>query len=326
MRLSFESPPCRRPELDDACRLIYLILTFFVCGCPNQAKKSMLIDPARPLPQIDRVKAEVLARYLASSSRWSVHTINQTLVGFKQYEHRSEAANGYFSEYDEDNRFAQYRVAVSFGSRLKHDVAEAVVTNVSSPVTIELQDVIGGVTWKSCLVIENDVVVISIYEESADRDRHFTRDAFHEVCAELNEVFRHMSTVQESGLLPATSHFAEPLPTNRYFTIEEASQPGIYEVKAALNPGKRGNAFLRIYEGSVQVAPQVIEMQSSRFVGWDTKGEHLFPYSSRVILYGGTTGGPALESAMKFELWHRSDALEEIKVAEATRLARKWIR
>ena len=180
-------------------------------------------------------------------------------------------------------------------------------------------------TWKSCLVLEGREVSIAVYEQSTDKERSFTIDAITTVCEELEAVLQHFAEIQQTGMLPRTSPFSQDLPATSYLRIEEYVQPGLCKVEGALNPSSRGFAYMRVYDGNVQIAPQEIEKQSLRFVGWRTTQDYCFPYTSRITLYGGTNTGQA-ESLMRFELWHRSDTGEETMMAEAKHRVRKWVR
>ena len=72
----------------------------FLCGCTVEPGEAMIIMPPNPLPRFDSTHTEVLARYFASTPRWSVRMVTGKFAAFRQLESGGEGTNGYFSEYD----------------------------------------------------------------------------------------------------------------------------------------------------------------------------------------------------------------------------------
>src|SRR5262249_33219944 len=93
-------------------------------------------------------------------------------------------------------------------------------------------------------------------------------------------------------------------------SVLQASQPGIYDVIAYVNPGEPGDVYLKVFEATknTPLSPERIKWKSGKSgarIGWSSDAETVFYYTSEIIVYEGDWG---IFYPARFEVWFVPDS------------------
>jgi hypothetical protein len=286
------------------------------------------------ISQFDQQKTDVLRRYLASSPGWEIrkeqdkyYAIRKELIN-GEYE---VSLNGYYSVALDDGRHGT-RVILSLGSPygFGRDYGNITKINLANDEPVEAKVILEGPhpradTYLSYVMFMGESINLEVYEMAAHKERHFTEHVFKEVNAELKDVLNHLETVKTTGILPIPERYPVEFGTQLSFQVEDGSQPGIYKLKAWLNPTSEGEIYAKVFDLKTgqRLSEPPITKRSTRLVGWSADGKTFFPYDARITVYEGDWDH---EYEARFELWHRSPTGEEQKLIEKTRTINGWER
>lgn len=319
---------------------IAVVLVATLCGCDrladyhgtlSQPEQAHLDLSDRTLTKFDADLSRILFRYLAGNPRWEIREERDV-----QYAVRLERAdagfettlNGFYSTY-EQGAVRQTRVLISFGKEYGFGRERGNITRTKSgdrdaDVTVEAEHS-GTPGNSSYTIIAGGAVFLEIFDQAPEVVRTFTQNAFNEVSAELRDVIAHRGAIEAGGILPVPNRYPKPLPTKIYFEVKDGVQPGIYLLSASVSPTQPGFVFAKAFNATTgaRLSQREIKLRSVRYVGWSEHGKTLFPYGSEVTVYEGDWSSTY---EARFELWHRSAAGTEKKLAEKTRTINGWQR
>lgn len=319
----------------------YSMLIFFVAlavlhGCADPSFNGKLSKPieaqvnvSATLSDFDADTSDVLFRYLAGNPRWEIreergkrYAIRRELVDGKL----ETTLNGFYSTYGDDSEVRQTRVLISFGQQYGFGVEHGNVTRTTPgapnvPVVVESEHA-GTPGNSSYLIVQGSAANIEIFDQSPTLERGFTKAALKEIDDELKAVLTHREAIDRTGLLPVEGFYPHAHATEASFTVSDGMQPGIYLLRAHLNPRSKGRIEARVFnaETGQQLSKERLVPESRRFIGWSENGDTYFEYNSEVTVYEGDWDS---QYKARFELWHVTDE-GETRMVEHTRSINGW--
>lgn len=252
----------------------------------------------------------ILIRHLSASPRWFV-----TEEAGKPYAYRrlviaekwENSLNGFYSSFavapSINSRF-QTRIVIGFDGPVFEAPFRKVLTNApigSGEVPMKVVDDLDAHQGKeSYFLLKSARASVEIFEQSSLDARPITQLALAEIRRELESALT---------LPPATVSPHLPASTSNEPAIQLARgmQGGIYHVRAFVNPGEPGRAYLKVFEATrnTPLSAARIEPRSMARIGWSVDPRDKFRYLSEITVYEGDWGTfyPG-----RFELWFIPDS------------------
>ena len=311
------------------------------CNSTNQVNSNLFngtgINISQEIiSQFDKEKTKILKKYLASSPLWEIrkegenfYAVRRELVNGR-YE---TTGNGFYSQISHDDCFYQTRVILSLGSPYGFGIDRGNVTtkvfleydDTFKPVIEEPEPDLGSPGYSSYVMFISKFLNLEIYEQAPQKERYFTEKTFREINEELKEVLTYLKEVKTTGILPIPERYPFEFRKKSSFKIEDGMQPGIYLLKAWINPTTEGEVYAKVFDKKtgLRLSQSRITLRSTRIIGWSENGKNFFPYNSEISVYEGDRSH---EYEARFELWHRSFDGHEYKLVEKTRKIHGWER
>ena len=305
-------------------------------GCADPSFNGKLSTPTEAqvnvsatLSDFDADTSAVLFRYLSGNSRWEIreergkrYAVRRELVDGKL----ETTLNGFYSTYSDDGKVRQTRVLISFGQQYGFGVEHGNVTRTTPgtpnvPVVVESEHA-GTPGNSSYLIVQGHAANIEIFDQCPTLERTFTKTALKEIDDELEAVLAHRDAIDKTGILPIEKFYPHAHATEASFTVSDGMQPGIYLLRAHLNPRSKGHIEARVFnaENDQQLSQERLVPESRRFIGWSENRDTYYEYNSEVTVYEGDWDS---KYKARFELWHVTDK-GETRMVERTRSINGW--
>lgn len=270
-----------------------------------------------------------LIDYLSASPRWFVteergkpYAYRRLLIGGRW----QNTLNGFYSGFSVASSAEpnfQTRIVIGFdGSvfaepfRKKQTSANVGVGDVPIRVVDDKEFNQGK---ESYFVLQSSKASVEVFEQSSRDARPITQLALAEVKREL-----------ESALISTNIVAAPPQPAlesgEPEIQLAKGMQGGIYQVRAFVNPGESGRAYVKVFEATqnTPLSTDRIKPRSIARIGWSANLKEKFRYQSEITVYEGDWGNfyPG-----RFELWFIPDSGKpERKLVERIFRIEGWMR
>lgn len=278
---------------------------------PSAAKVSPNISTdLEILNEFATTNRQKLIQYLAASPRWFITEERGRPYAYRRFViggHWQNSLNGFYSSFDiaasAESHF-QTRVVIGFDGpvfaepfRKKQTSAKVAVGDV--PIRV-IDDKEFNQGKESYFVLQASKACVEIFEQSSLDARPATQLALAEIKREL-----------ETALILTNAVAASPEPVLKNadpeIQLAKGMQGGIYQVRAFVNPGEAGRAYLKVFEATqnTRLSEDRIGPDSISRIGWSTNPNEKFRYQSEMTVYEGDWGNfyPG-----RFELWFIPDS------------------
>ncbi len=268
-------------------------------------------------------KGRVLLRQLEASPEWEVVDEGGEIVCY-----REGRSNGYESNWDSSpSQEERYQVRYLFrfsnkpgggahwGSRLK------TVTPLEGKTQLNLMSSDQGI--ESYLTVGQKGLWFEFFEQTQVEERRHTRRALEWVKRLLADVRSAEADIQMLGYAPKLTPKGAVRKGTPSIEIIDTSV-GFYEVRAWINPGAHGRAYMKLYDRNsgaplpVQSASDFrapLFVGSKRRVAWSADPETLFSYKETI--FGKSESDQTFDA--RVELWFKQEGADkESKLGETT--------
>jgi len=279
-------------------------------------------------------RTDVLLRHLQASPEWRVCKERDGFVAYRRMKQEGQwqdGSNGFHADLVNDETFHQIRYLFRFSERpyglyarwAKANHVMAVDPLVGKThVRLHLSD--QGIT--SYVAIGMKGLWFEFHEQTKKEPRQYTRDAIKWLQAFLSEVRNAAEEVKVCGyastLMPAnTVRSGQPV-----LQVEDGIQPGIYAVRAWVNPQQEGYVYVKVFHAQTgeALSAEAIALRSREYTGFSREENRLFFYSCEVTVYEGDWDH---SYEARFEVWFQpEDSGLERKLVETTRQVFGWQR
>ena len=270
-----------------------------------------------------------LIEYLSASPRWFVteergmpYAYRRLVIGGRW----QNTLNGFYSSSSvapsaEPN--FQTRIVIGFDGPVfagpfqkKQTIAKVGVGDVPIRVVDDKEFNQGK---ESYFVLQSSKASVEVFEQSSLDARPATQLALAEVKREL-----------ETALISTNAVAVSPQPAlesgEPEIQLAKGMQGGIYQVRAFVNPGEAGRAYVKVFEATqnTPLSTERIKPRSISRIGWSTNSNEKFRYQSEITVYEGDWGNfyPG-----RFELWFIPDSgKSEHKLVEQIFRIEGWMR
>jgi hypothetical protein len=316
----------------DRTGLLFVVLGVLVAsGCARSGSEPQvtLAFDCNELAALDERGRAMLERYLAQSDAWDVR---EDASGGARHAVRvgdvdaGSGLHGYLTVEGSDAR-RQHRTLVNLGERPPGTTGHpgTVFAEADGRPTIVLlrpSSDDGRVATSNVRISGGAGVWVELFEEGPAHDRALTASSFSEVCDDLRAAL--------DGRTPPTASGSAP-----EMEVLDGMQPGIYRVRALLNPGAPGSVEVRVFEDGTHgplpdevvrgaaLSTERIRDRSLRRVGWSDDSSQRFRYDAEITVYEGDWGDPY---DARFELWFSPDEGSARKLTELRRTIEGWMR
>lgn len=251
-----------------------------------------------------------LIQYMSASPRWFVTEERGRPYAYRRFViggHWQNSLNGFYSNFDmapSAEPHFQTRVVIGFDGpvfaepfRKNQTSAKVAVGDVPIRVVDDKEFNQGK---ESYFVLQASKASVEIFEQSSLDTRPATQLALAEIKREL-----------ETALILTNAVAASPEPVlesaNPEIQLAKGMQGGIYQVRAFVNPGEAGRAYIKVFEATqnTPLSEDRIRPDSISRMGWSTNANEKFRYQSEMTVYEGDWGNfyPG-----RFELWFIPDS------------------
>jgi hypothetical protein len=295
---------------------------------PSEAHVDLSDDT---LNKFDAGSRDLLLRYLAGNSRWEISEEEGVKYAVRREKVKGAyetTLNGFYPSPAGDSH-RQTRVILSFGNshgfgRERGNITRA-TAGAGDVATIIEEPHVGSPGNSSYLIIRGTGLFLEIYEQSPEAERVFTKAAWAEVCSELRDVLAHLDDIRSEGRVPIESRYPPQDLADGEFRVDDGMQPGIYLLKAMVNPTAKGSVYVKVFDASTgqRLSADRITRRSKRIVNWSDDGSTYSAYHAEFTVYEGDW---STKYQARFEIWHQPESGPETKLAEATRLINGWQR
>jgi len=277
------------------------------------------------LPELDEFatsKRAALVRQLASDPKWQVidedgrHYAYRRLAFGGRYESTPE---GYYGSVTTERPSLPFlvRIVIGFdGPVFAGSWRGRVTEGVAGGGGVVVQATGEGVDRKeSYFVLRSKGAALEIFEQSRFNGRPATLCALGYVQQELRDA---LTKSVDAGAV------AQALPPT--IALANGIQGGIYHVRAYVNPGESGRAYLKVFEATknTPLSADSIASRSTAVVRWSLDPTQRFIYEREVTVFEGSWG---IFYPARFELWFIPDAgAPERKLVEETFRIDGWER
>ncbi len=300
-------------------------------GSPIHASDSNGLVHLNPLDlkildQFGGTNRQRLIQHLAASPRWFVTEDRGRPYAYRRLLTDGQfqnTLNGYYSgSAIREGLHFQVRIVIGFNGPVYAEPFATTLTrakadsrNVNLSVTDDTRHSQGK---ESYLVVESAGAAVEIFEQSGVWDRPATRLALAEIKRELE------SALRPAPLSAEIAANADSKTTQ--IELAKGMQGGIYFVRAFVNPGESGKAYLKVFEATKNkpLSTSRIKDRSTARTGFSSNSAERFPYQCEMTIYEGGWGAyyPA-----RFELWFAPDSGKpERKLAERIFRVEGWQR
>jgi hypothetical protein len=296
------------------------------------SKRTTLHIEQLDLAYFSGTNAEILQRHLAASPEWKVFDERGEVVGYSRTlsgDRWTVSLNGYKTTGHSRSRVQTRKCfrftqegGGPFSNEYNRDMT-VVVGPQSGKTNLRLRKSNQGV--ESYLAVGQPDLWFEFFEQTKKEDREYTRETLDWLAAYLREVKRSQAQIPNIGFVPKLMPDGGVRNGKPTLDVLDGFQGGIYDVFAWVNPGMRGQAFLRVYnvQSDQLLSADRVFGKSNEYIGWSEDADQLFFYNAHVTIYEGDWDH---HYAARFELWHRSSTGEEVKLVETTRTICGWQR
>jgi hypothetical protein len=317
----------------------------FFGGTLHQPKEATFEVSADAMANLSKSETDLWYQYLAGNFRWEIRKERGLYYAVRREQQNGKyvtTLNGFYSSNDLPKSYMQTRVLVSFGDtygfgNLFDRVTSFKLSGGSNFIEPTIEDPHDGSPgYGSYVIFKLPEANLEIFEQSSLIKRNFTRSAFAQVNAELEQVLAHAADIKINGRLPSTDLYPEfssddfysglSTSTESFLNIDDGMQPGIYLVTAWVPVSEKSEAFVKVFDQKTGTALSEIEIlqKSLRMMGWSEHPNNRFPYQAEVTVYEGDWEHTF---SARFELWLRSHSTgNEIKIIEKSRMINGWER
>jgi hypothetical protein len=188
-------------------------------------------------------------------------------------------------------------------SRLDATTVSAEIGPGKVPLAGQVPEYSRGGVFKSKFVLRSKGAWLEVYEVSPRPARPATQLALDDVKRELEKA---LASFDKTA--PRISRQGpDQTDIELGYSWVSTPQPGVYQVRAWVNPGESGKSYLKVFEATRNTPLSVRDIPgwSSARVGWSNSPSELFRYQSEITVWEGDAGTfyPA-----RFELWFRPDS------------------
>jgi len=310
------------------CALAALAAALTLLSCCNTlrarapaAVKTVAVDCSDPTLNAfaDPKNRALLERHLASSAAWRLTRFGEhpgcrgTLAALKRRPVEGgweTTLHGYISDRG-DGPYCQTRTmlrleAYAAGSSdgwIRNDWYDECVPGARARVRVNKSKSYSGGAFESYLLVQAPAgVALEIMDDEMTTERRETTRLLAAVNAELKALLASKAARErgfDPALLPAGSMVINK---DDQLTLADGMQPGIYMVSGYINPGERGNVYLRVF--NEQTGEEVmLDMEKARtveYIGWSDKPEEKFWFQSEAWC---KVGDWEHEYPARFEVW-----------------------
>ncbi|MDB6018982.1 MAG: hypothetical protein JWR19_3471 [Pedosphaera sp.] len=281
------------------------------------------------LNEFATTKRQKLIEYLSASPRWLVteeegkpYAYRRLVIGGRW----QNTLNGFYSSFEvapspEPN--FQTRVVIGFDGPVFAEPFAKILTTAQVgigdvPIRV-VDDKAANQGKESYVVLQSARASVEIFEQSRLDARPATRLALAEIKHELEMALISTNLATLSPWPGAES--GEPV-----IQLAKGMQGGIYQVRAFVNPGEAGRAYIKVFEATqnTPLSADRIKPGSICRIGWSTNSNEPFRYQSELTVYEGDWGNfyPG-----RFELWFIPDSGKpERKLVERIFRIEGWMR
>lgn len=270
-----------------------------------------------------------LIEHLAASPRWFVTEERGKAYAYRRFVvagRWQNTLNGFFGSHElasDGGGHFQVRIVVGFDGpvfaepfRKKQTVARVGSGDMEILV---LDDKEFGQGKESYFVLTSSKAVVEIFEQSRLDSRQATLLALADLQRELESAL----TLTNSTFVVDKAASQSSVPE---ILLEKGMQGGIYHVRAFVNPGEAGRAYIKVFEATknTPLSSERITPRSISRIGWSSNPKQRFRYQSEITVYEGDWGNfyPG-----RFELWFIPDSGQpERKLVEQIFRIEGWMR
>jgi hypothetical protein len=262
------------------------------------------------LNELATTNRQKLIQQLSASPRWFVteergkpYAYRRLVIGGRW----QNTLNGFYGSFDvapSAEPHFQTRIVISFDGPVFAEPFRKVLTTSqvgAGDVPIRVVDDKNANQGKeSYFVLQSARASVEIFEQSRLDARPITQLALTEIRHEL-----------ETALLSTNATTISPQPAlesgEPEIQLAKGMQGGIYQVRAFVNPGEAGRAYIKVFEATqnTPLSAERIKPRSISRIGWSTNSNDKFRYQSEITVYEGDWGTfyPG-----RFELWFIPDS------------------
>lgn len=252
-----------------------------------------------------------LIQHLSSSPKWHVTEERGKPYAYRRLTVRGRwlnSLNGFYGSFDVASSHGshfQTRIVIGFDGPVfvepferKGITTSARIGSGDTAVRV-VDDKAADQGQESYFVLRSQRAVVEVFEQSRIAARPATRLA-------LVEVRRELEAALTSNGLASTNSSAFAQLGEPSIALANGMQGGIYHVRAFVNPGEAGRAYLKVFEATrnTPLSTGRIPERSTVRIGWSANPRELFRYQCEMTVYEGDWGNyyPA-----RFELWFIPD-------------------
>jgi len=257
-------------------------------GEPASGGRPLIPTDLTVLNEFATANRDKLIHHLAASPKWFVSEERGKRYAYRRLlvdERWENSLNGFYGSHDfrssggEGSRF-QTRVVIGFDGPVFsfRNVTQAKLGTGEVPIAVKAD---GSQGMESYFSLQANRAVVEIFEQSDSGSRPATLLALEEVKREL-----------EDGLRGKSAPIAFPDGGAPSLELAGGSQGGIYQVRAYVNPGEAGRAYLKVFEATrhLPLSAQRIKPRSLARIGWSANPQEAFRYQSEITVYEGDWG------------------------------------
>jgi hypothetical protein len=251
-----------------------------------------------------------LIDYLSASPRWFVteergkpYAYRRLVIGGRW----QNTLNGFYGSYDiapsADSHF-QTRIVIGFDGPVFAEPFQKKQTSAnvgSGSVAIRvIDDKELNQGKESYFILQASRACVEVFEQSRIDSRPATQLALTDIKREL-----------EAALVSTNTASLPPEPAlnggEPEIQLAKGMQGGMYQVRAFVNSGEPGRAYLKVFEATknTPLSAERIKPRSISRIGWSTNSNEKFRYQSEITVYEGDWG---IFYPGRFELWFIPDS------------------
>lgn len=282
------------------------------------------------LLKLHQASPDVLRRFLATSPEWRVFKKRGSMFATRRWVICSKwqyELHGYYSRFDihpapgSSIPDFQTRFTIGFSGRPLFGVSRD-ATQLDAGETRSLTLSSGNRMHESRCIIQDEDLVIEVFEQSKSKERRLTKAALSHIEKELAPLVEKPGWETIRSILPAQS-IKQGKPA---FNLWSTLNPGIYDSEIWVNPGEPGMLYLKAFEitkGTPLSVSRLVE-RSNEWVGWSDNPDELFFSNTSFTIYEGDWGKPY---AARFEVWFTPDSgAQDRKLTEKVFKIEGWQR
>ncbi|MEL6902824.1 MAG: hypothetical protein AAFP07_17945 [Cyanobacteria bacterium J06606_4] len=273
------------------------------------ADGSTITATVSSLQYLHEHETAVLKRYLAAHPAWRLFEERDRLYATRRWKIGSDwryTLHGYYSSSDIkqalDRPYFQARFTIGLsGKPWLNNVGDMTWLAPGETAAVKLSE--GSLhSDQSISVIEDQALVIEIFEESVGAARPLTQAALDFTETEFGDLAYHPTWENIRYLLPPGSVQTGAPSLELYHAV----QPGLYDATIWANPGEPGKVYLKAFNArnGITLSTHRLAQKTNEWIGWSDDPDELFLSNTYFTLHGevGRTS-----DAVRLEVWFEPD-------------------